>query len=74
MLDFLENYEGSINSFRSCNYDHVDDPFDWYVFSQHVELLIVVAGVDIFVVKTGNMFINPKVRAWIPVADGSQAF
>jgi hypothetical protein len=74
MLDFLEDYEGNINSFRTCNYNHVDDSFDWYVPGQHVELFIVVAGVDIFVVKTGSMFVNPKVRAWIPVADGSQAF
>lgn len=35
---------------------------------------MVVAGMDIFIVKTGNMFVNPKVRAWIPVADGSQNF
>jgi hypothetical protein len=39
-----------------------------------VELFIVVAGIDIFVVKTGKIFVNPKVRTWIPVADGSQAF
>ena len=35
---------------------------------------MVVAGVDVFVVKTGGIFRDPKVRAWIPVADGSHAF
>ena len=34
----------------------------------------VVAGIDVFVVKTGDIFKDPKVRAWIPVADGSHAF
>ena len=34
----------------------------------------VVAGIDVFVVKTGGIFRDPKVRAWIPVADGSHAF
>jgi hypothetical protein len=34
----------------------------------------VVAGIDVFVVKTGDIFRDPKVRAWIPVADGSHAF
>jgi hypothetical protein len=38
------------------------------------EEFTVVAGVDVFVVKTGGIFKDPKVRAWIPVADGSHAF
>jgi hypothetical protein len=37
-------------------------------------ILVVVAGVDIFVVDFGNIFVSPTVRAWIPVADGSHAF
>ena len=38
------------------------------------EGLWLVAAVDVFVVKTGDIFRDPKVRAWIPVADGSHAF
>jgi hypothetical protein len=38
------------------------------------EEFTVVAGIDVFVVKTGDIFRDPKVRAWIPVADGSHAF
>jgi len=36
--------------------------------------LWVVAGIDVLVVKTGDIFKDPKARAWIPVADGSHAF
>ena len=36
--------------------------------------VIVVAAMDVFVVKWKNTFTEPKYRTWIPVDDGSQAF
>jgi hypothetical protein len=46
----------------------------WSVPCPGKRSLWVVAGIDVFVVKTGDIFRDPKVRAWIPVADGSHAF
>lgn len=36
--------------------------------------VVIVAGMDIFIVKTGQIFFNPRVRVWMPVTDGSMAF
>jgi hypothetical protein len=35
---------------------------------------LVVAGMDVLVIKPENLFFKPKVRLWFPVADGSQVF
>jgi hypothetical protein len=64
---------------RSCDLAHSDPRYlpppssrafcEFGIFTD-----LVVAGMDVLVIKPDNLFFKPKVRLWFPVADGSQVF
>jgi hypothetical protein len=71
MLDTGNCYWTCLDLFKDCDCDDCFVACFWYGPCQG---LMAVAAVDLFVINFADMFVHPSVRAWIPVADGSQAF
>lgn len=71
MLDTCNCYRTGFDLFKDCDCDDFFVTGCWY---GPFKGLMTVAAVDLFVINFADMFVHPSVRAWIPVADGSQAF